>query len=148
MQRQLLWDLSQALDSLLHRRRCVRESARQFSAGSLVPGLPATACRSKILCRFFQTKSCKCASSQGTSCNVYNQGCAGGYAFLALKFGHEHGFRTQQCVDEYQKSTKEVNFQRPWCVLTQVSRRVLIFLCCEGEPTQPGTPATFIRIQR
>ncbi|PFH31114.1 cathepsin CPC2 [Besnoitia besnoiti] len=38
---------------------------------------------------------------QGTSCNVYNQGCDGGYVFLALKFGQEHGFRTEECVREY-----------------------------------------------
>ncbi|KFG47557.1 cathepsin CPC2 [Toxoplasma gondii p89] len=38
---------------------------------------------------------------QGTSCNVYNQGCGGGYVFLALKFGQEHGFRTEDCVSEY-----------------------------------------------
>ncbi|KAL8440354.1 hypothetical protein Efla_000242 [Eimeria flavescens] len=48
---------------------------------------------------------------QGTNCNVYNQGCAGGYVFLALKFGHEHGFRTQQCVDEYSERSKLPTFE-------------------------------------
>ncbi|KAL8270953.1 hypothetical protein Esti_005108 [Eimeria stiedai] len=51
------------------------------------------------------------SAMQGTNCNVYNQGCAGGYVFLALKFGHEHGFRTQQCVDEYSESTRHPSFK-------------------------------------
>ncbi|KAL8434158.1 hypothetical protein ACSSS7_003340 [Eimeria intestinalis] len=52
------------------------------------------------------------SAMQGTSCNVYNQGCAGGYVFLALKFGHEHGFRTQQCVEEYSQSSRHPPFER------------------------------------
>eukprot|EP01069_Polyplicarium_translucidae_P001410 Polyplicarium_translucidae@DN1653_c0_g1_i3.p1 len=38
---------------------------------------------------------------QAYKCSVYNQGCAGGYVFLALKFSHEYGMRTAECVEDW-----------------------------------------------
>ena len=32
------------------------------------------------------------------SCSVYNQGCDGGYAYLALKFGNEVGILSESCM--------------------------------------------------
>lgn len=87
------------------RRSVVPDAPNQGRCGSCYAISTGTVLTSRLWIRYAANDDVfgkiNVSAFQGTSCNVYNQGCGGGYVFLALKFGQEHGFRTEECVQEY-----------------------------------------------
>ncbi|XP_026193238.1 uncharacterized protein LOC34618786 [Cyclospora cayetanensis] len=93
------------------RQNVVPDAPNQGDCGSCYAITTSTILTSRLWIRYSNNDDIfgkvHVSALQGTACNVYNQGCAGGYVYLALKFGHEHAFRTKECVDYYEKSMNQ-----------------------------------------